>query len=302
MTANNRSTAQSKFLRGKARICVATVAFGLGINKPDIDGIIHLCLPNSLEHYVQEIGRAGRDGRPAMSVAFVLNEEFHIQKSLSFDNRICSSQIRQLLHILRVLIKEALDDVKDIDGYDDVPHVNIALSTSMSALAIDCKAECVETIVSILADKDTLKEENQDFSHLLTVEGYLPDQAIITLKKRSLSSLAEMEAIASIIEQCGARIDNEQNKSTTTLSGVLNQEELCKEYNNDHSGIFNRTYTFGVYRISIVQCTRKMSSHTQPRHVYAALRNLQNRGEIEMTFSTSFGQQQRITSYSSSLF
>ena len=47
-------------MRGKARVCVATVAFGLGINKSDIEGIIHVCLPPSLEHFVQEIGRAGK--------------------------------------------------------------------------------------------------------------------------------------------------------------------------------------------------------------------------------------------------
>jgi len=47
-------------MRGKARVCVATVAFGMGINKSDISGIIHMCLPPSLEHYVQEIGRAGK--------------------------------------------------------------------------------------------------------------------------------------------------------------------------------------------------------------------------------------------------
>ncbi|GMH66345.1 hypothetical protein TL16_g04408, partial [Triparma laevis f. inornata] len=62
MSASDRFSAQSRFMRGKARVIVATVAFGLGIDKGDVAGVVHCCLPKSFEHYIQEIGRAGRDG------------------------------------------------------------------------------------------------------------------------------------------------------------------------------------------------------------------------------------------------
>jgi len=66
MEHNERILAQKLFMDGKARIVVATNAFGLGVDKPDIRMILHADLPGSIEAYIQEAGRAGRDGKPAV--------------------------------------------------------------------------------------------------------------------------------------------------------------------------------------------------------------------------------------------
>ena len=72
----SREKRQNKFVRGAANIMVATTAFGLGIDIPDIRLIIHAGLPLTFDGYIQEIGRAGRDGKPADCCLIYHNGDF----------------------------------------------------------------------------------------------------------------------------------------------------------------------------------------------------------------------------------
>jgi len=67
-------------------VVVATVAFGMGINKPDVRFVIHWGMPSGVEVYHQEIGRAGRDGKPADCVMFWDHEDYDVWRNLFESN------------------------------------------------------------------------------------------------------------------------------------------------------------------------------------------------------------------------
>lgn len=96
MEAEKRQKQEMKFLGGKKRIMIATTAFGMGVNVPDIRLVIHFNPPLSVIDYYQQIGRAGRDGETARAVLFDTPEDWDLNESI-LNREEYSGELRQTL-------------------------------------------------------------------------------------------------------------------------------------------------------------------------------------------------------------
>ena len=269
MDATSRAKAQSKFMRGKARICVATIAFGLGINKADVAGIVHMYLSSSPEHYIQEIGRAGRDGRPAQAISLILNDEVLIRHSLSYSDLISKSQVKAMINMVRQQVVQSLVPLPK-ERAQDIP-VNVAFQLTTSTVLFDCKIETAETILSLL-------EQRNGKQPLFFVQGVSYDRASISPRRCLLEKLAVNEPVLQAIIKCADRIVPPAGQLSTT-------EEPDGYFPVRRSAQSNNAY--GSYTFSVSKSSNCLGDSGEPRHVFAALRRLESSGDIDFSLEAS---------------
>ncbi|MDB9960597.1 RecQ family ATP-dependent DNA helicase [Oceanihabitans sp.] len=193
------------WLHNKAQVIVATSAFGMGIDKPDVKTVIHLNLPESIESYFQEAGRAGRNGDKAFAVILKNNSDEELVKN-------------QFLKTLPTVTFVKLV-YKKLCNYFQIPYGEGVYTTHNFNFNQFCKTYKFNTILAYNAlqflDRTSVINLSKQFNRQTLVQFIVSNPAIFAyLKKHQNSSIV----IKSILRTYGGVFDQEVKINTTLIA------------------------------------------------------------------------------------
>ena len=126
----DRENAQADFMDDKLEVIVATIAFGMGVDKPNVRFVFHHAISDSIDAYYQELGRAGRDGKPAQAVLFYRPEDIGLRRFFGGSGQVNPDEIQQVAEA----IAEARGAADPADLADRTELSQTKLTTAVSRL------------------------------------------------------------------------------------------------------------------------------------------------------------------------
>eukprot|EP00916_Digyalum_oweni_P022725 GHVL01037616.1.p1 GENE.GHVL01037616.1~~GHVL01037616.1.p1 ORF type:complete len:1175 (+),score=304.89 GHVL01037616.1:488-3526(+) len=226
MDHDKRNAIQKKFMKGDLRAIVATVALGMGLDKQDVEGVVHWNMPKSLEHYVQETGRCARDGRTGFCHLFLSSDSYVAQRNRTFNEDFNGADVTNLVTALlkgvtvKCPLQDALQDIEDIHDIEDInpetaqileeysaelpmyktdESLYVFVNTRNFALKTNVNTEMISALI-ILLQKEICKSQNDIYNEInqknidpisMTVYEWVPSKIRLKLFDRPIESLAD---------------------------------------------------------------------------------------------------------------
>lgn len=134
MKAEERDSIQNQFMTNQVQVVVATIAFGMGIDKSDIRAVFHYNLPKGIENYVQEIGRAGRDGLGSHCEMLASSEDRQVLANFSYGDTPDETALRQLVEF--VYGQSETFDISKYQLSNDLDMRQLVLNTALTYLEL----------------------------------------------------------------------------------------------------------------------------------------------------------------------
>jgi len=119
LDVKERAGVEAAFSRGRLRVVTATVAFGMGVDISSVDAVVHATMPRSLEEYVQQIGRAGRDGSEAQCCVCLSDADFVALRSLAYSSFMLKESVAEVLERVFATEGSVVGQSKRQDDDDD---------------------------------------------------------------------------------------------------------------------------------------------------------------------------------------
>lgn len=216
LTVDDKRFVQEAFRVGDLRVIAATNAFGMGIDKPDIRLVVHADIPGSLENYLQEAGRAGRDRMPAECVLLYHNDDVERQFTLTARSRLERHEIGAILKALRRIDEQGRNGGKVVATTGEIVREEKDREFLRDSATDDTR---VKTAVSWLEEATLVsREENrvQVFPSSLMVRTL--DEAAARLEKTQLTNARRKQLLDIVRHLMNTPAD--QGISTDELTGI----------------------------------------------------------------------------------
>jgi len=145
---HEREAAQTAFMEDEIEVVVATIAFGMGVDKPNVRAVVHAEISDSVDAYYQEIGRGGRDGRPARAVLFYRAEDVGLRRFFAGAGQLAVDEALAVAEI-----------VEDADGPVDARTLHVATGLSETKILSALSRLADVGFVTMLPDGEVTKSD-----------------------------------------------------------------------------------------------------------------------------------------------